>query len=78
MKGLALLTYRSRFTFDGHANFLDPDRQQSVSVDLSSLSGILAAYVDLPGFARQSGLSLGQVVTQAVTAFLDTFRQRRG
>ena len=45
----ALLTYRPRFTFDGHANFLDPDRQQSVSVGLSSLSGILAAYVDLPG-----------------------------
>ena len=45
----ALLTYRPRFTFDGHANFLAPDREQSVSVDLSSLSGILAAYVDLPG-----------------------------
>ena len=28
--------------------------------------------------ARHSGLSLGQVVTQAVTAFLDNFRQRRG
>ena len=28
--------------------------------------------------ARQSGLSLGQVVTQAVTTFLETFRQRRG
>ena len=28
--------------------------------------------------ARHSGLSLGQVVTQAVTAFLDSFRQRRG
>ena len=48
----ALLTYRPRFTFDGHANFLEPDRQQSVSVDLSSLSGVLAAYVDLPGLAR--------------------------
>ena len=45
----ALLTYRQRFMFDGHANFLAPDREQSVSVDLSSLSGILAAYVDLPG-----------------------------
>ena len=45
----ALLTYRPRFMFDGHANFLAPDREQSVSVDLSSLSGILAAYVDLPG-----------------------------
>ena len=29
-------------------------------------------------YARQSGVSLGQVVTQAVTAFLDTFRQPRG
>ena len=45
----ALLTYRPRFTFDGHANFLAPDREQSVSVDLSSLSGILAVYVDLRG-----------------------------
>ena len=45
----ALLTSRPRFTFDGHANFLAPDREQSVSVDLSSLSGILAVYVDLPG-----------------------------
>ena len=44
-----LLTSRPRFTFDGHANFLAPDREQSVSVDLSSLSGILAVYVDLPG-----------------------------
>ena len=44
----ALVTYRPRFTFDGRANFLDPDRRQSVSADLSSLSGILAAYVDLP------------------------------
>ena len=28
--------------------------------------------------ARRSGLSLGQVVARAVTAFLDTFGQRRG
>ena len=33
----------------GRANFLDPDRRQSVSADLAALSGILAAYVDLPG-----------------------------
>ena len=45
----ALLTYQPRLTFDGHANFLAPDREQSVSVDLSSRSGILAVYVDLPG-----------------------------
>ena len=50
----ALLTYRPRFTFDGHANFLEPGRQQSVSVDLSSLSGVLAAYVDLPGLGVRS------------------------
>ena len=38
----ALVAYRPRFTFDGRANFLDPDRRQSVSADLASLSGILA------------------------------------
>ena len=38
----ALVTYRPRFTFDGRANFLDPDRRQSVSADLAALSGILA------------------------------------
>ena len=29
-----LVAYRPRFTFDGRANFLDPDRRQSVSADL--------------------------------------------
>ena len=38
----ALVGYRPRFTFDGRANFLDPDRRQSVSADLAALSGILA------------------------------------
>ena len=38
----ALVAYRPRFTFDGRANFLDPDRRQSVSADLAALSGILA------------------------------------
>ena len=45
----ALVAYRPRFTFDGRANFLDPDRRQSASADLAALSGILAAYADLPG-----------------------------
>ena len=45
----AIVTYRPRFTFDGRANFLDPDRRQSASADLAALAGILAAYVDLPG-----------------------------
>ena len=43
-----LVEYRPRFAFDGRANFLEPARQQSVSADLSSLSGMLAVYVDLP------------------------------
>ena len=43
-----LVEYRPRFAFDGRANFLEPTRRQSVSADLSSLSGMLAAYVDLP------------------------------
>ena len=43
-----LVEYRPRFAFDGRANFLEPARQQSVSADLSTLSGMLAAYVDLP------------------------------
>ncbi len=44
-----LVEYRPRFAFEGRTNFLAPERRQSVSADLSSLSGILAAYVDLPG-----------------------------
>ena len=43
-----LVEYRPRFAFDGRTNFLEPARRQSVSADLSSLSGMLAAYVDLP------------------------------
>ena len=43
-----LVEYRPRFAFDGRTNFLEPARQQSVSADLSTLSGMLAAYVDLP------------------------------
>ena len=43
----ALVDYRPRFTFEGRANFLAPERRQSVSADLSVLSGMVAAYVDL-------------------------------
>ena len=43
-----LIEYRPRFVFEGRANFLEPTRRQSVSADLSSLSGMLAAYMDLP------------------------------
>ena len=32
----------------------------------------------LRAYAQRSGLSLGQIVTQALTAFLGAFRRRRG
>ena len=44
----ALVEYRPSFTFSGQANFLAPERRQSVSADLSVLSGMVAAYADLP------------------------------
>ena len=44
-----LAEYRPRLAFDGRANFLATARRQSVVAKLSSLSAILAAYVDLPG-----------------------------
>ena len=44
-----LAEYRPRFAFGGHANFLETGRRQSVTVDLSSLTAMLAAYVDLAG-----------------------------
>ena len=43
-----LMEYHPRFAFEGHANFLESTRQQSVSAALSSLSGLLTASVDLP------------------------------
>ena len=40
---------RPRTTFEGRANFLAPERRQSISANLSSLSVLATAYVDLPG-----------------------------
>ena len=67
-----LVEYRPRFGFDGRANFLAPERRQSVTVDLSSVSGMLAAYVDLAGlglpkpgpFAPFVGAGVGAVRTR--------------
>ena len=42
------LAFRPSFSFEGHANFLDRDRRQEVSVDASSASAMLSAYLDLP------------------------------
>lgn len=43
----ALVEYRPRYTFEGRANFLAPDRRQDVSAKLSSVWGMLAGFVDL-------------------------------
>ena len=44
-----LLEYRPQFEFEGRANFLPPDRRQSVMAELSSISGMLAGFVDFSG-----------------------------
>ncbi len=44
----ALVEVRPNLTFSGRANYLDSEMRQSVSVDLSVVSGMVAAYADLP------------------------------
>ncbi|MDE2848961.1 MAG: hypothetical protein OXO51_19855 [Gemmatimonadota bacterium] len=44
------IAYRPRFTFEGTANFLQTDAIQSVSADLQSASGMVAAYMDLTAY----------------------------
>ncbi len=44
----AFVEYRPGLTFSGRANFLAPERRQAVSTDLSVLSGMVAAYLELP------------------------------
>jgi len=44
----AVLQHRPNFSFTGRANFVQTTDRQTVSADLSSLSGMIAAYVDLP------------------------------
>lgn len=41
------MEYRPRLAFDGRTNFLAPERRQTVTADLSSLSAMLAGFVDL-------------------------------
>ena len=43
-----VLHSRPGATYEGRANFLAADRRQSVSADLSVLSGLAVAYADLP------------------------------
>ena len=44
----AVLQHRPRFSFDGRANFRQTTDKQEVSAKLSTVTGMLAAYVDLP------------------------------
>ena len=68
----ALVEYRPDFAFEGRANFLAPDRRQEVSAKLSSVSGMLAGFVDLaalglprPGpFAPFVGAGIGVAHTR--------------
>lgn len=46
----ALLQYRPGFTYQGNANFVQTAGDQEVTAELSSVSGMLSAYLDLPGF----------------------------
>ena len=44
------IAYRPRFSFEGTANFLQTDALQSVSADLRSASGTVAAYLNLTSY----------------------------
>ncbi len=67
-----LAEYRPDFSFEGRANYLAPERRQEVSADLTSVSGMLAGFVDLaalellqPGpFAPFIGAGIGAVHTR--------------
>ena len=41
------IAYRPRFAFEGNANFVQTSADQPVSADLWSMSGMVAAYMDL-------------------------------
>ena len=65
----AVFEYRRGFAFEGRANFLVPDREQSVRTEVSSVSGVLGAQVDLAAwgvpnlgpFRPFMGLGIGRV-----------------
>ena len=44
------IAYRPRFTFEGSANFVQTSADQSVTADLWSISGMVAAYMDLSAY----------------------------
>ena len=66
--------YRPRFEFKGRTNFLAPDRQQSVSANLSSVSGMLTGIADLAGL----GLSKSSPYAPFVGAGIGVVHTRIG
>ena len=44
------IAYRPRFTFEGSANFVQTSADQTVTADLWSMSGMVAAYMDLSAY----------------------------
>ena len=44
-----VVEFRPRLDFEGRANFLQPDRRQTVTAEVSSVSAMLAGFLDLPG-----------------------------
>ena len=67
-----LVEYRPQFSFKGRANFLAPGTREDVKANLSSVSGMLAGFVDLAGlglpkpgpFAPFVGAGVGVVHTR--------------
>ncbi len=67
-----LVEYRPHFAFKGGANFLAPGTREEVKANLSSVSGMLAGFVDLAGlglpkpgpFAPFVGAGVGVVHTR--------------
>ena len=50
----ATVQYRPPFSFNGHANFVQTSGRQDVSADISSVTALVSANVDLPGRGRFS------------------------
>ena len=73
----ALFEHRPRLAYEGRANFLEPGRRQSVAAKLSSLSGMLAAYVDLPVLGLPSLGPLGPFIGGGVGAVRTRIGQTR-
>ncbi|MXY32492.1 MAG: porin family protein [Boseongicola sp. SB0664_bin_43] len=69
-----LVEHRPRYGFEGRANFLAPDRQQSVAADVSSVSGMLAAFADFP----ELGSGGRAAITPYVGAGVGAVRNRIG